>query len=65
MGDQAAVDVHMVGSQRRQRVLREPGLQSLTTGGLLSYCQQAHDASEGEEDIDAIFKRIVAPLASD
>lgn len=64
-GDQATVDVHLVGSQRRQRVFSERDLQLLMTDGFLRYCQQAHDASEGGEDIAAIFKRIVAAPASD
>jgi 3-hydroxyisobutyrate dehydrogenase-like beta-hydroxyacid dehydrogenase len=60
-GDQATVDVHMVGSQRRQRVFRERGLRSLMTDGFLAYCQQAKHAGEGHQDIAAIYKRIVAP----
>jgi hypothetical protein len=64
-GDQATVDVHMVGSQRRQKTMSERGLQSLLTAGFLRYCQRAHDANEGGEDIAAIFKRVVGPLATE
>jgi 3-hydroxyisobutyrate dehydrogenase-like beta-hydroxyacid dehydrogenase len=64
-GDQATVDVHMVGSQRRQRTFLERGQQSLMTDGFLTYCHQAHDAGEGGQDIAAIYKRIVAPSVPD
>jgi hypothetical protein len=30
-----------------------------------AYCQQAHDAGEGEQDIASIYKRIVTPPTAD
>lgn len=64
-GDQATVDVHLVGSRRRRRVFAESGMQSLMAEGFLSYCQQSHDAGEGGEDIATIYKRIVVPPPPD
>jgi 3-hydroxyisobutyrate dehydrogenase-like beta-hydroxyacid dehydrogenase len=63
-GDQATVDVHLVGSRRRQGAFRERGLQSLMTDAFVAYCGQAHDAGEGGEDIAALMKRIAAPPAA-
>ena len=57
-GDQATVDVHLVGSSRRRRTLADAGLQSLMTGAFVEYCRQAAEAGEGGEDIAALFKRI-------
>ena len=57
-GDQATVDVHLVGSSRRQRTMGDAGLQSLVTGAFVEYCRQAAEAGEGGEDIAALFKRI-------
>ena len=64
-GDQATVDIHLVGSARRQRTFADHGLQSLAIGAFVDYCRQAHDAGEGGEDIAALFKRIAAPPGSD
>ncbi|MCX6363969.1 MAG: NAD(P)-binding domain-containing protein [Actinobacteria bacterium] len=58
-GDQATVDVHLVGSSRRQRTLADAGVQSLMTDAFVAYCRQAHEAGEGGEDIAALYKRIV------
>jgi 3-hydroxyisobutyrate dehydrogenase-like beta-hydroxyacid dehydrogenase len=66
-GDQATVDVHLVGSSRRQRTLEDAGLGSLMTGAFVEYCRQATEAGEGGEDIAALFKRMTArrgPAAS-
>ena len=60
-GDQATVDVHLVGARWRARAFVENGLQSLISDGYAAYCQQAHDVGEGDQDIAAIYKRIVAP----
>jgi 3-hydroxyisobutyrate dehydrogenase-like beta-hydroxyacid dehydrogenase len=60
-GDQATVDVHVSSSRRRQRTLREAGLQSLTMDAFLDYCEQAHVAGDGAQDIAAIYKRVAAP----
>jgi 3-hydroxyisobutyrate dehydrogenase-like beta-hydroxyacid dehydrogenase len=60
-GDQATVDVHLVGARWRARAFAENGLQSLMSDGYAAYCQQAHDVGEGDQDIAAIYKRIVAP----
>ena len=57
-GDQATVDVHLVGALRRQRGFADVGLQGLASGAYLAYCEQAHDAGEGGEDIAALYKRI-------
>ena len=59
-GDQATVDVHLVGSSRRQRTLEDAGLGSLMTGAFVDYCRQAAQAGEGGEDIAALFKRMTA-----
>ena len=64
-GDQATVDIHLVGSARRQRTFADHGLQSLAIGAFVDYCRQAHDAGEGGEDIAALFKRIAAPPGGD
>jgi 3-hydroxyisobutyrate dehydrogenase len=64
-GSQATVDVHLAGSQVRRRAFVASGLQSLMSDGYAAYCRQAHDAGEGGEDIAAIYKRIIAPPASD
>ena len=64
-GDQATVDIHLVGSARRQRTFADHGLQSLAIGAFVDYCRQAHDAGEGGEDIAALFKRVAAPPGSD
>ncbi len=64
-GDQATVDVHLVGAQWRRRAFVETGLQSLMGDGYASYCQQAHDAGDGDQDIAAIYKQIVSPPAPD
>ena len=60
-GDQATVDIHLVGSARRQRTFADHGLQSLAIGAFVEYCRQAHDAGEGGEDIAALFKRMASP----
>ena len=60
-GDQATVDVHLVGSGRRQQAFADKGLQSLLTDAFVAYCRQAHEAGEGVEDIAAVYKRILAP----
>ena len=60
-GDQATVDVHLVGSGRRQQAFADKGLQSLITDAFVDYCRQAHEAGEGGEDIAALYKRILAP----
>ena len=57
-GDQATVDVHLVGSARRRRTLEDAGLGSLMTGAFVEYCRLAVDAGEGGEDIAALFKRM-------
>ncbi len=57
-GDQATVDVHLVGSARRQRTLDDAGLGSLMTGAFVEYCRRAAEAGEGGEDIAALFKRM-------
>lgn len=59
-GDQASVDVHLVGSERRRRTLDDAGLQSLMTAAFVEYCRRAQAAGEGGEDIAAIFKRMRA-----
>jgi len=59
-GDQATVDVHLVGSERRRRTLEDAGLQALMTGAFAGYCRQAQEAGDGGEDIAALFKRIAA-----
>ncbi len=64
-GDQASVDVHLVGAQWRRRAFVENGLQSLMGDAYATYCQQAHDAGDGGQDIAAIYKRIVTPPMSD
>ena len=63
-GDQATVDVHLVGAQWRRRAFVESGLQSLMGDAYATYCQQAHEAGEGGQDIAAIYKRIVSPPMS-
>ena len=60
-GDQATVDIHLVGSARRQQTFADHGLQSLASGAFVDYCRQARDAGEGGEDIAALFKRVAAP----
>jgi 3-hydroxyisobutyrate dehydrogenase-like beta-hydroxyacid dehydrogenase len=57
-GDQATVDVHLVGSARRRRTFADAGLESLMTGAFVEYCRLAADAGEGGEDIAALFKRV-------
>ena len=57
-GDQATVDVHLVGSARRRRTLDDAGLGSLMTGAFVEYCRLAAEAGEGGEDIAALFKRM-------
>jgi len=64
-GDQATVDIHLVGSARRQRTFADHGLQSLAIGAFVDYCRQAHEAGEGGEDIAALFQRVAAPPGSD
>ena len=64
-GDQATVDIHLIGSARRQRTFADHGLQSLAIGAFVDYCRQARDAGEGGEDIAALFKRVAAPPGSD
>jgi 3-hydroxyisobutyrate dehydrogenase-like beta-hydroxyacid dehydrogenase len=64
-GDQATVDIHLVGSARRQRTFTDHGLQSLAIGAFVDYCRQARDAGEGGEDVAALFKRISAPPGDD
>lgn len=59
-GDQASVDVHLVGSERRRRTLDDAGLQSLMTAAFVEYCRRAQAAGEGGEDVAAIFKRMRA-----
>jgi 3-hydroxyisobutyrate dehydrogenase-like beta-hydroxyacid dehydrogenase len=59
-GDQASVDVHLVGSERRRRTLDDAGLPSLMTAAFVEYCRRAQAAGEGGEDIAAIFKRMRA-----
>jgi 3-hydroxyisobutyrate dehydrogenase-like beta-hydroxyacid dehydrogenase len=63
-GDQATVDIHLVGSARRQRTFTDHRLQSLAIGAFVDYCRQAQDAGEGGEDIAALFKRVAAPPGS-
>ena len=63
-GDQATVDIHLVGSARRQRTFTDHGLQSLAIGAFVDYCRQAQDAGEGGEDIAALFKRMALPQRS-
>jgi 3-hydroxyisobutyrate dehydrogenase len=60
-GDQATVDVHLLGSERRRRTLAAAGLESLMTGAFAEYCRRAQAAGEGGEDIAALFKRIKQP----
>ena len=55
-GDQATVDVHLVGSERRRRTMADAGLESLATGAFVEYCRRAQAAGEGGEDIAALFK---------
>jgi 3-hydroxyisobutyrate dehydrogenase len=57
-GDQATVDVHLVGSERRRRTMTDAGVESLATGAFVEYCRRAQAAGEGGEDIAALFKRI-------
>jgi 3-hydroxyisobutyrate dehydrogenase-like beta-hydroxyacid dehydrogenase len=57
-GDQATVDVHLVGSERRRRTMADAGLESLATGAFVEYCRRAQAAGEGGEDIAALIKRI-------
>jgi 3-hydroxyisobutyrate dehydrogenase len=57
-GDQATVEVHLVGSARRRRTLEDAGLTSLMTGAFVEYCRLAVEAGEGGEDIAALFKRM-------
>ena len=57
-GDQATVDVHLVGSSRRQRTLDDAGLGSLMTAAFVEYCRLAVEAGEGGEDIATLFKRM-------
>jgi 3-hydroxyisobutyrate dehydrogenase-like beta-hydroxyacid dehydrogenase len=57
-GDQATVDVHLVGSSRRRRTQDDAGLGSLMTGAFVEYCRQAAEAGEGGEDIAALIKRM-------
>jgi 3-hydroxyisobutyrate dehydrogenase-like beta-hydroxyacid dehydrogenase len=64
-GDQATVDIHLVGSIRRQGTFADLGAQSLMTDAFVAYCRQAHDAGEGGEDIAALFKRVAASPGSD
>jgi 3-hydroxyisobutyrate dehydrogenase-like beta-hydroxyacid dehydrogenase len=61
-GDQATVDVHLVGSARRRRTLDDAGLGSLMTGAFVEYCRRAVEAGEGGEDIAALFKRMRGAL---
>ena len=60
-GDQATVDVHLVGSERRRRTLADAGLESLMTGAFVEYCRQAQAAGEGGEDIAALVKSVRRP----
>jgi hypothetical protein len=55
------VDIHLVGSARRQRTFADHGLQSLAIGAFVDYCRQACEAGEGGEDIAAFFKRMASP----
>jgi 3-hydroxyisobutyrate dehydrogenase-like beta-hydroxyacid dehydrogenase len=64
-GDQATVDIHLVGASRRQRTYSDQGLQSLMTGAFVAYCRQAHNAGEGGEDVAALIKRVAAPPGGD
>ena len=57
-GDQATVDVHLVGSARRQRTLDDAGLGSLMTGAFVDYCRLAAESGDGGEDVAALFKRM-------
>jgi 3-hydroxyisobutyrate dehydrogenase-like beta-hydroxyacid dehydrogenase len=57
-GDQATVDVHLVGSGRRPRTMTDAGVESLATGAFVEYCRRAQAAGEGGEDIAALIKRI-------
>jgi 3-hydroxyisobutyrate dehydrogenase-like beta-hydroxyacid dehydrogenase len=57
-GDQATVDVHLVGSERRRRTLQGAGLQALMTGAFVDYCRQAQAAGDGAEDIAALIKHM-------
>jgi DNA polymerase III subunit gamma/tau len=60
-GDQATVDVHLVGARRRHDTFVAHGLQSRAFDAYLAYCEQASAAGDGGEDIAALFKRIPAP----
>jgi 3-hydroxyisobutyrate dehydrogenase-like beta-hydroxyacid dehydrogenase len=60
-GDQATVDVHLVGARRRHDTFVAHGLQSRAFDAYLAYCEQAGAAGDGEQDIAALFKRIPAP----
>ncbi len=60
-GDQATVDVHLVGSERRRATFTDAGLQSLMTAAFVEYCRRAQAAGDGGEDIAALFKRVLAP----
>jgi 3-hydroxyisobutyrate dehydrogenase-like beta-hydroxyacid dehydrogenase len=60
-GDQATVDVHLVGSSRRLHTFADRGVKSLMTAAFVEYCRQARDAGDGSEDIAAIYKRMEPP----
>ena len=62
-GDQATVDVHLVGSERRRRTFADAGLASLMTDAFVGYCRRAQAAGEGGEDIAALFKHMREPSA--
>jgi len=57
-GDQATVDIHLVGARRRRATFAQRGLQSLVTGAFVDYLQQAHDAGDGGEDVATLFKSV-------
>jgi 3-hydroxyisobutyrate dehydrogenase-like beta-hydroxyacid dehydrogenase len=57
-GDQATVDIHVAGSERRLAAFADHGVQSRMTAAFAEYCRQAAEAGDGGEDIAAVFKRL-------
>jgi 3-hydroxyisobutyrate dehydrogenase-like beta-hydroxyacid dehydrogenase len=64
-GDQVSIDVSLAGAHRRQRALARCGLQALVSDAYATYCQEAHDAGDGDQDIASVYKRIVASQATE